>query len=139
MREIICLHGKCMEDMSTGDKINICRRPEFSENMTEQAPNKTNPAKKYVACEFFLPQGWRLNICRTRLQYLPIRQTKNGPVMKDSVLVTFYIVNQKFSQNLLTGPAKILPLSGLLLTDTLLMFCKSVARVGGRVRVTVRG
>ena len=59
--------------------------------------------------------------------------------MKDSVLVTFYIVNQKFSQNLLTGPAKILPLSGLLLTDTLLMFCKSVARVGGRVRVTVRG
>jgi hypothetical protein len=65
-----------MEDMSTGDKINICRRPEISANVTEQVPNKTNPAKKYVVCEFLLPHGMRLNICRIRLQYLHIRQKK---------------------------------------------------------------
>jgi hypothetical protein len=42
-----------MEDMSPGDKINICRRREISGNVTEQAPNKTNPAKNTLTVNFF--------------------------------------------------------------------------------------
>ncbi len=119
-----------MEDMSTGDKINICRRPEISGNMTVQAPYTAHPAKKYLGCEFFLPHGWRVNICRTKLQNLRVPLTKNGPVMKDRVCVIVYIVNQIFSESLFTGSAKFYP--------TGVFICNIVVWVGGRVRVTVR-
>jgi hypothetical protein len=79
-----------MNDMSTSDKINICRRAEISKNMTAQAPCKTDQALKQVNGEFLLPNGTSLYAHRTRLYSLRIQHLKTGLVIKQKELVNFF-------------------------------------------------